>query len=108
MPTKEPVNDAVAFCDECIAAFAEMKPTKGVGLFVQFAACAYAALKRLERAKEGNAVKRTCDNFKTPVEAWNAYKAVCVENSLEPTIAGAISFLLSPAEANRDEHNRLL
>ena len=98
MSTKEPESDAVAFCDECIAAFAEMKPTKGVGLFVQFAACAYAALKRLERAKEGKAVKRNCDNFQNQVEAWNAYKADCVENSIEPTTAGAITFLLAPAE----------
>lgn len=98
MSNKKPESEAVAFCDECIAAFAEMKPTKGVGLFVQFAACAYAALKRLEHAKDGNVVNRTCDNFQTPVEAWNAYKAVCVENSLEPTAAGAISFLLAPAE----------
>ena len=103
MSNKEPESEAVAFCDECISAFAEMKPTKGVGLFVQFAACAYAALKRLERAKEGNVVKRNCDNFATPVDAWNAYKAVCVENAIEPTVSGAISFLLSPAEANRDE-----
>lgn len=98
MYTKEPESEAVAFCDECIAAFAEMKPTKGVGLFVQFAACAYAALKRLEHAKEGKAAKRNCDNFATPVEAWNAYKAVCVENAIEPTVAGAISFLLAPEE----------
>ena len=98
MPTKETESEAVAFCDECLAAFAEMRQSKGVGLFVQFAACAYAALKRLERAKEGNSEKRNCDNFQTPVEAWNAYKAVCVENSLDPTIAGAISFLLAPAE----------
>ena len=103
MSTKDPENDAVAFCDECIAAFAEMKPTKGVGLFVQFAACAYAALKRLEHSKDSKAVKRTCDNFATPVEAWNAYKAICVENSLEPTIAGAISFLLAPAEQNEGD-----
>lgn len=98
MANKEQESEAVAFCDECIAAFAEMKPTKGVGLFVQFAACAYAALKRLERAKEGNVMKRNCDNFATPVEAWNAYKAVCVENSIEPTVAGVISFLFAPEE----------
>lgn len=103
MSNKEPESDAVAFCDECLAAFAEMRQAKGVGLFVQFAACAYATLKRMERAKECKEEKRNCDNFATPVEAWNAYKAVCVENSIEPTVAGAISFLLSPAEANRDE-----
>ena len=54
MSNKEPESEAVAFCDECIAAFAEMKPTKGVGLFVQFAACAYAALKRLEKSNAGD------------------------------------------------------
>ena len=97
MSTKEPENDAVAFCDECLAAFAEMRQSKGVGLFVQFSACAYAALKRMERANECKPMKRTCDNYKTPVEAWNAYKAICVENSIEPTTAGAISFLLAPA-----------
>lgn len=106
MSNKEPENDAVAFCDECIAAFAEMKPTKGVGLFVQFAACAYAALKRLERTKECKAVKRTFDNFGTTAEAWNAYKAVCVENSIEPTVAGAISFLFAPEEVKGDSDGK--
>lgn len=98
MSTKEPESEAVAFCDECLAAFAEMRQSKGVGLFVQFAACAYAALKRLERAKDGNAMKRNCDNFATTVEAWNAYKAECVENAIEPTVAGVISFLFASEE----------